>query len=110
MLLLNDDPDPSKGNKLRTYRKFKSNFGKETYVDIIRNKNMRKSLARLRTSAHKLHIETGRYHKNRKKVEQRICNICNSGDVEDEEHFLMTCATFSTEREAGRCFMFLNTK
>ena len=31
-------------------------------------------------------------------LEKRICNICDSNDVEDEIHFLFTCKTYKTER------------
>ena len=70
---------PNKGNKLRTYQKFKTTFVREPYLEIINNKKHRKSLARLRTSSHKLHIETGRYLKIDAK--QRLCEMCQSGEV-----------------------------
>jgi exonuclease III len=87
------------GKKLRTYKKFKVVFGRETYLDTIRNKNIRRSIAKLRTSSHKLHIETGRYEKPYKTVALRTCNVCHNNEVEDEEHFLMTCSAYSAERE-----------
>ena len=43
-------------------------------------------LSKLHFSAHKLAIEGGRYLNIPK--HERICIACNSGEVEDEEHFL----------------------
>ena len=56
------------------------------YVDILKNKNETAMLSKLRFSAHKLAIEGGRYLNISK--HERICTACNSGEVEDEEHFL----------------------
>ncbi len=36
-----------------------------------------------------LRIETGRYE--RLPVEQRGCDVCDSNNVEDEMHFLISC-------------------
>ena len=60
------------------------------YVDILKNKNERAMLSKLRISAHKLAIEGGRYLNIPK--HERICTACNSGEVEDEEHFLLNCS------------------
>lgn len=87
------------GNKLRTYNQFKLIFGKETYLDTLRNKDVRRSLVKFRTSSHQLHIETGRYEKPYKKPELRVCHICNSGQIENELHFLTECTTYNQERE-----------
>ena len=95
---LHKDSDNTKkhGNKLRTYRKFKTTFAPEPYLDILVDRNLRRHYARLRTSAHKLHIETGRFTKTA--PEQRICQMCTSGEVEDETHFLTTCHMHQTDR------------
>ncbi len=41
-------------------------------------------------------IETGRYE--RLPVEQRVCEGCDSDNVEDEMHFLISCNAFTQER------------
>ena len=43
-----------------------------------------------------MRIETGRY--SNLKVEERTCLVCNSSDVENEEHFLFNCNFYSAER------------
>ena len=47
--------------KLRCYLLFKCNFGFENYLSIVRSFEHRKNITKLRTSAHKLQIEVGRY-------------------------------------------------
>jgi len=84
------------GNKLRTYRKFKTCFTQEPYLNIIVDRDIRKNIARLRTSSHALRIETGRY--DGINPEHRLCTHCNSGEVENEEHFLTSCSIYQAER------------
>ena len=57
------------------------------------------SFAKLRLSAHKLHIETGRYCKERLPPDKRTCSICNNGETEDEYHFIMTCPKYTDLRQ-----------
>ena len=61
------------------------------YEDILKNKNERAMLSKLRISAHKHAIDGGRYLKIPK--QERICTACNSGEVEDDEHFLLNCSS-----------------
>ena len=42
-------------------------------------------------------------------LEKRICNICDSNDVEDEIHFLFTCKTYKIERTNWFSKMDINT-
>ena len=51
----------------------------------------------LRISAHRLHIETGRYQGI--PPHQRLRGLCDSGEVEDEIHFLLCCSKFREERQ-----------
>ena len=92
------------GNKLRTYRLFKNNFGIEKYLSIG-NLKQQSSLCKFRISNHTLEIERGRY-KNIK-VKDRICKLCNS-DVEDEIHFLLGCS--HSERIRAPFIIELNNK
>ena len=92
--LFNDQSKYSKkgGNKLRTYRLFKKNITFETYLNL-RDFEKRKAITRLRTSTHKLKIETGRYnaHNNYIRPEDRTCVHCDRTSPEDELHFLIAC-------------------
>jgi hypothetical protein len=83
------------GSKMRTYCKFKVSFEKENYFEI-KNTEYRKCLTKFRISNHKLDIETGRYYGI--PAENRLCKLCNSNAIEDEEHFLMDCTQYNTLR------------
>ena len=50
--------------------------------------------ARLRLSSHTLRIETGRYSRARLERHERVSQICNSLDIEDEYHFILICPTY----------------
>lgn len=89
-------PDDKNNTKLRTYQKFKTSITREPYLDLIKDRNTRKSLAQLRTSSHKLHVETGRYFG--RDISDRTCEVCGNGDIEDEQHFLIACTAYSTDR------------
>ena len=94
-----DQRKGEQGNKLRTHRKFKTTFTKEPYLTDCQNSAHRKSFAKLRLSAHKLQIETGRYSKERLPPDKRLCTICNNNECEDEFHFVMCCAKYSNLRQ-----------
>ena len=59
-------------------------------------RNQRSVLAQLRFSILPLKLETGRFTGT--KPEDRLCDICNSGAVEDECHFLFHCSHYLQER------------
>ena len=79
----------NRSNKLETYRRFKVNFEFETYLSHVTNINHMKALSRFRCSAHKLLIEEGRFRNISRN--DRICNRCNQGQIENEYHFLLCC-------------------
>ena len=85
-------------NKLQTYRKFKLAFKFENYLSTMKNIDMRTHLIKFRTSSHKLLIETGRTNKGYIAVADRKFQVCNAGDIEDEEHFLVECSGYSNLR------------
>ncbi len=45
-----------------------------------------------------LHIETGRFRNVN--VEEKVCQVCNNGDVENEFHFVSICNAYTTLRNA----------
>ena len=96
---LYDDTNSKFGNKLRSYRTYKNTFKKEEYLKI-KSSATRGAFSRLRLSAHKLHIETGRYvaKKDRKDPQDRLCNLCNDTLCEDEYHFVTICSYYRDHR------------
>ena len=51
-------------------------------------------LSKSRHRAHKLEIEGGRYMDVSK--DERICTVCTTGEVEDEEYILHNCSLLTT--------------
>ena len=107
-------------SKLEFYRQLKNEPCFESYLDI-RNRAVRKSLAQLRSSSHRLNIETARYldynvhgvSKSKSKTSlskewSRCCKFCCTPDVEllqqlpfaekpiveDERHVLVSCPAY----------------
>ena len=68
--------DTNNHNKLRTYMLFKGSFTKEPYIDLVRNRNQRSFLSRLRTGSHHLNIEKGRWTRPVTPIEERTCQYC----------------------------------
>lgn len=98
-----DDSDRGSGgwNKLRTYRKFKQNFELESYLFLIKDPLVRKSLCCFRISCHPLQIKRGRYQPTPIPANQRHCPLCLQRKmevVEDEAHFMIKCESYVEER------------
>ena len=89
-------------NKLRFYKTLKGSFTQEPYVSEIKNKSQRAWLTRYRVSAvSNLRIESGRYTRPVTPVTDRTCCYCNSDCLDDEQHAILACDTFTLKRN---CF------
>ena len=95
-----DDPNLS---RLQFYKKIKSEHRPEKYLDI-HEFELRKHISKLRCSDHVLEIEKGRHKKGEayKEAKDRKCIFCKNGDVEDEEHFVFKCDTYTELRRKYR--------
>lgn len=87
-----------KQSKLDFYRSVTQDYNDEPeeYLSAIKNFKHRSRLTRIRISAHRLAIETGRYINLKR--EDRICCLCDTNKVEDEAHFLLCCPALADER------------
>ena len=79
-------------------RLFKQDFGTELYVTKYLPPYLRSYLAQFRAGILPLEVELGRFRGLR--VEERICPMCTSGQVEDEIHFLFVCQCYFGLRNA----------
>ena len=72
----------------------------ETYLLDLPNLDHLTAVARLRMSAHRLAIETGRHVRPNICKEERIilCKNCDLEEVEDESHFLLKCPLYCQQR------------
>ena len=94
--------DVNTSSRCDTYKCFKSLLNVEKYLNVGLSFPLRKSLARFRTSSHKLHIEVGRYYSIER--HDRICIYCLLNDdilvVEDEYHVFFICPRFAEIRQS----------
>ena len=89
--------------KLSTYRKLKTSFTFENYLDTVTVKKYRASMTAFRISAHKLEIERLRYTKSKIPRNERLCTLCTNKNliyIGDEFHAAMICHTFAGQRRA----------
>ena len=68
-------------------------FEYEQYLNFLPH-TLRFYITKFRTSAHSLLIQVGRYGRNRIPRNERICTYCNTGQVEDEYHFILECPLY----------------
>ena len=96
--LLDDTRKNGSGNKLRTYRIFKTQFVFEKYLEYLSDFTLCKHLCKFRLSDHNLGIEMGRKSKPRLPLNERICQRCDYNEIDDEFHLLFSCKNHTSER------------
>ena len=79
--------------KLHLFRQIKSYYAIEKYVFDNINFSLRSCIAQLRFDILPFTVETSRF--TGIKLDDRVCPICDTNNVEDELHFLFTCPKFS---------------
>lgn len=94
--LWNDGRNPN-GNKLRLYRRYKTELRAEPYLNLNIPRDQRSAYIKLRCGVLPLEVETGRYRNT--PLEERKCRLCAQDAVEDEIHFLMTCPKYDNLRD-----------
>ena len=78
------DQDRRVNRKLNFYNSIKGKFGLEGYLNEGLKHRELVSVARLRTSADKLKVESGRYGDNRASLAKMACPVCS--DLEAVEY------------------------
>ena len=74
-------------------------FEYKMYLNVITVEKFRMSLSRLRCSSHRLHIESGRWHKAVAIPRpHRTCFACE--DIDNELHFVLVCPVYDELRKA----------
>ena len=86
-----NDTGQENGNKLRTYRLYKSNLIAEDYVKTKMERSHRHIIDKFMSGSLPFQIETGRYKNQRCHLKVRICNLSTDIVIEDEIHFLLCC-------------------
>ena len=70
----------------------------EHYLKTLSPKTI---FVKFRTANHHLPGETGRWHG--KSISERVCTICNSGQIGDEFHFILKCKSLENLRKNYLC-------
>ena len=68
----------------------------ENYLKLNLSCSQRSYFAQLRLGILQIGIETGRYRSI--PVNERLCDVCKSSDIEDELHFLFKCPKYDDFR------------
>ena len=83
-------------SKLHLFRYSKNTLTISNYLTQINDRKIRSAICKLRLGTTPLQIEIGR--KMGLPREERLCKICVSNEVEDEQHFLFECQALSRNR------------
>ena len=83
-------------NKLRTYRLLKNEYSSDAYVTKTMPRKYRSALAKFRCGVAPLRLETGRYENLDES--ERLCILCDSNQIESEQHSLLECSMFENYR------------
>ena len=104
-----------KNRKLGFYNSIKDGFVQENYLSVHLSFKQSKRLAQIRTSSHRLNIETGRHgHIKQSSILNRVCPHCCDTDTlghiaqlpffepifEDEAHVLRECPLYEDLRNS----------
>lgn len=82
--------------KLRSYVQFKKEYSPEPYIFKVIDRGHRAVIAQFRSGILPLSLETGRYTNIPEQF--RLCLLCQSNSIEDEEHFLFNCDFYDNVR------------
>ena len=103
---INRIPEGSEsGGRLGMYRRIKKEPAPEIYVVSKNSVGVRRVIAGLRLGCLPLAVEVGRYTGT--PYIERVCRLCGTGEVEDQNHFLINCPSLSHIRQ--KIFMHCNS-
>ena len=84
--------------KLRYYKDvINRNLEDQNYLSIFPSVKKKISITKIRENSHKLHSETGHWSIPKIPWDKRVCHLCDTKKVEDENqnHFLLDCPTYT---------------
>ncbi len=86
--------------KLQNDIQINHNYGVEQYVTADLSRSQRSLIAQLRTGILPLALEVGRF-KNIQE-DNRLCELCELGETENESHFVLCCPFYDEICSAPR--------
>ena len=85
--------------KLRYYKDvINLNLEDQNYLSVLSSVKKKISIVNIRTNSHELHSETGCWPIPKTSWDERVCHLCDTKKVEDENHFLLDCPTYTHTR------------
>jgi hypothetical protein len=82
--------------KVRYYKDvINPNLEDQNYLFVLPTVNKKISIAKIRTNSHEFHSETGRWSISKTPWDERVCHLCDTKKVEDENHFLLDCPAYT---------------
>ena len=84
-------------SRLIVYKAINDDFTLPRYLGLPYQS--RKVISRTRCSNHPLAIEKGRHTNPKTPRQERFCKLCDDQVVEDEDHFLLKCTTYTHLRD-----------
>ena len=82
--------------KLRCYKEvINPNLEDQKYLLVVTSSQKKINIAKIRTNSRELHRETGRWSIPETPWANRVFYLCKSMSVEDENHFLLECLSYT---------------
>lgn len=91
--------DIETSSRCRLYKEIKINYDMEWYLKCNVKRDIRTCFTKLRLCSHRFMIERGRWVKPKIEYSERLCNLCNDRDIQDEYHIILKCDNFNTLRK-----------
>jgi hypothetical protein len=90
------DKELEEKRKLRYYKDvINPNLEDQNYLSVLPSVKKKISIAKIRTNSHELHSETGHWSIPKMPWDERVCHLCDTKKVEDENHFLLDCPAYT---------------
>ena len=90
------DKELEEKRKLRYYKDvINPNLEDQNYLSIFPSVKKNISISKIRTNSHEIHSETGRWSIPKIPWDERVCHLCDTKKVEDENRFLLDCLAYT---------------
>jgi hypothetical protein len=67
------------------------NLEDQNYLFVLSSVKKKISISKIRTNSHELHNESGSWSTPKTPWDERVCHLCDTKKIEDENHFLLDC-------------------